>query len=102
MDTDPISPAHGRNLTNDQKDMMDTVNAGIAAAMKATIPGTTTYGIDATSREVIMATQWGKYHTTFLEHGIRVKLHEPIPMLYPNSPVTVELGNHYTIEQGPY
>ena len=94
--------AVGRNPTDDQKDMMDTINAGIAAAMKASVPGTTTHDIDAASREVIMATQWGKYHTPFLGHGIGVKLHEPIPMLYPNSPGTVELGNYYTIEPGLY
>ncbi|MBD3353452.1 MAG: M24 family metallopeptidase [Candidatus Lokiarchaeota archaeon] len=92
----------GRNPTTEQRDMMDTINGGIEEAMKASKPGTATHEVDKASREFIIATKWGKYHTPFLGHGIGVKLHEPIPMLYPNSPGTVELGHYYTIEPGLY
>ena len=92
----------GRNPTNEQIDMMDTINAGIDAAMKASKPGTPTTDIDKASRDVIMATKWGKYHTPFLGHGIGVKLHEPIPLLLPGSPGNVELGHYYSIEPGLY
>jgi Xaa-Pro aminopeptidase len=94
--------AVGRNPTDDQKDMMDTVNNGIAEAMKACKPGTPTHDVDKASRDYIMSTKWGKYHTPFLGHGIGVKLHEPFPMLYPDSTGTVELGNYFTIEPGLY
>jgi Xaa-Pro dipeptidase len=92
----------GRNPTADQKDMMDTINGGIAAAMKALKPGITTHNVDKASRDYILGTKWGKYHTAFLGHGIGVKLHEPTPMLYPGSPGTVEKGYYFSVEPGIY
>ncbi|MHA1341344.1 MAG: M24 family metallopeptidase [Promethearchaeota archaeon] len=92
----------GRNPMDEQKDMIDTINGGIEQALKACKPGTKTHEIDKASRDFIMQTKWGKYHTPFLGHGIGVKLHEPIPMLYPNSPGTVEVGQYFTIEPGLY
>lgn len=92
----------GRNPTEEQEDMMDTINTAIQKAMNAAKPGTSTHDVDKASRDYIMSTKWAKYHTPFLGHGIGVKLHEPIPMLYPNSPGTVELGNYFTIEPGLY
>jgi Xaa-Pro aminopeptidase len=92
----------GREPTSDQKDMIDTINGGIAEALKASKPGIPTTDVDKASRDFIMKTKWGKYHTPFLGHGIGVKLHEPIPMLYPNSPGKLETGHYYTIEPGIY
>ena len=59
--------AVGRNPTADQNDMMDTINGAIAEAMKACKPGTLTTDVDKASRDYIMATKWGKYHTPFLK-----------------------------------
>lgn len=92
----------GRNPTSEQKDMIDTINGGIEEALKSCKPGTNTADVDKASREFIMKTKWGKYHTPFLGHGIGVKLHEPIPMLYPNSSGKLELGHYFTIEPGIY
>jgi Xaa-Pro aminopeptidase len=92
----------GRNPTGDQKDMMDTINNGIAEAFKVCKPGTPTTEVDKASRDSIMKTKWGKYHTPFLGHGIGVKLHEPIPMLYPGSPGVLQQGNYFTVEPGIY
>ncbi len=92
----------GRNPTDEQKDMMDTINTAIKKAMKACKPGTLTRDVDKASRDYIMSTKWGEFHTPFLGHGIGVKLHEPIPMLTPESPGTVEQGHYFTIEPGLY
>ncbi|MHA1898865.1 MAG: M24 family metallopeptidase [Promethearchaeota archaeon] len=92
----------GRNPNDEQKDMMDTINNAIDSAMKAAKPCVKTHDVDKASRDVIMKTQWGKYHTPFLGHGIGFKLHEPIPMLYPNSPGELSKGNYFTIEPGLY
>ena len=94
--------AVGRNPSDDQKDMMHTINSAIQNAMDACTPGTLTKEVDKASRDLIMSTKWGKYHTPFLGHGIGVKLHEPVPMLMPNSSGTVEQGHYFTIEPGLY
>ena len=92
----------GRNPRSDQKDMMDTLNKAVDCALKSLKPGVKTHDVDKASRDSIMATKWGKYHTPFLGHGIGVKLHEPVPMLYPKSPGTVELGHYFSVEPGLY
>jgi len=92
----------GRKPTADQTDMMNTVNSGIAAALKACKPGIATTDVDKASRDTIMKTKWGKYHTPFLGHGIGVKLHEPIPMLYPGSEGKLSQGNYFSVEPGLY
>jgi Xaa-Pro aminopeptidase len=91
-----------RNPSANQKDMMDTINGGINAALKVIKPGIATHNVDKASRDFIMKTKWGKYHTPFLGHGIGVKLHEPIPMLYPGSPGVLAEGNYFTVEPGIY
>ncbi len=92
----------GRHPTAEQKDMMNTINGGIAQALKVAKPGVKTTDVDRASRNFIMNTQWAKYHTPFLGHGIGVKLHESIPMLYPDSPGTLEQGHYFTVEPGIY
>ena len=92
----------GRNPTADQKDQIAAVNGGIAAAMKAIKPGLKTTDGDKASRDFIMKTKWGKYHTPFLGHGIGVKLHEPNPMIYPGSAGSFEQGHYFSVEPGIY
>ena len=92
----------GRNPSEEQENMMNTINTAIQKAINACEPGTATKDVDKASREHIMSTKWGKYHTPFLGHGIGVKLHESIPMLTPDSPGTVEEGHYFTIEPGIY
>lgn len=92
----------GRKPTADQKDMIDTINGGIAEALKTCKPNTPTTKIDQASRDYIMKTKWAKFHTPFLGHGIGVKLHEPTPMLYPGSTGTVQTGHYFSVEPGIY
>jgi len=92
----------GRNPSIEQQDMINTINQAIEEVLKNCKPHEKTQNIYQIAKESITKTKWRKYFTPFLGHGIGVKLHEPIPMFYPNSTGKVDIGHYFTVEPGLY
>jgi Xaa-Pro aminopeptidase len=94
----------GRNPTPAQKDQEDAVNAGISAAFKEMRPGKSWRGAYEASRKAIVEKKQGQYHTSFLGHGIGVKLHEKVPMMHGSidPKFTFQAGNFCSVEPGLY
>jgi Xaa-Pro aminopeptidase len=94
----------GRNPTPAQKDQENAVNAGIEAAIKVMRPGMTWRGAYDASRKAIVDRKQGQYHTSFLGHGIGVKLHERVPMMHGSidPKLKFEAGNYCSVEPGLY
>jgi Xaa-Pro aminopeptidase len=88
--------------TPEQEEMFATLNASIDAACATMVPGCETAAAFWACRDVIAQTPYVQYHTSFLGHGIGVKLHEIPPVMAATSEGMLELGNYVSIEPGLY
>ena len=92
----------GHHPNSDQQELIESINGAINAAVNCCQPGISTRKIVDTANRVIDQTRFAPYHPPFLGHGIGVKLHEPLPMLTPNTFGTMEQGHYFSLEPGIY
>jgi Xaa-Pro aminopeptidase len=94
----------GRNPSKEQQDQEQAVNGGIDAALSVMRPGNSWRKAYDASREAIVSSCFGAYHTPFLGHGIGVKLHEKVPMMTGSTDerFTFEHGHVCSVEPGLY
>lgn len=83
------------------KEVFETVEQAVQAALKAAKPGARARDIDAAARDVITAAGYGELFLHRTGHGLGVDVHEP-PYITATSDVVLEEGNVFSIEPGIY
>ncbi|MRX72271.1 M24 family metallopeptidase [Bacillus lacus] len=89
------------SVSEEQKEIYDTVLKAQKAALKASKPGTVLGDLDATARKVIDDAGYGEYFPHRLGHGLGINVHE-YPSLAQNNKLMLKEGMVYTIEPGIY
>ncbi|MHA1734658.1 MAG: M24 family metallopeptidase [Promethearchaeota archaeon] len=92
----------GREPSEEQARQARVLNEAIDRAIAAVKPGVPCEEADRASREHIVASGLGEWHTPFLGHGIGVKLHEPHPVILPGTTDVFEDGDYFSVEPGLY
>lgn len=83
------------------REVHDTVEAAVAAALAAIRPGIEARAIDMAARDVITAAGYGDYFTHRTGHGLGSEVHEP-PYITSNNPLILEEGMVFTVEPAVY
>ena len=83
------------------KDVFDTVEAAVQAALAAAKPGATAGDIDKAARDVITDAGYGPQFLHRTGHGLGIDVHEP-PYISGGSDHVLEAGNVFSIEPGIY
>lgn len=89
------------DITDQQKEIYDTVLKAQLAAIDASKPGAACSTIDRTARKIIQEAGYGEYFPHRLGHGLGIGVHE-YPSLTETNPLLLERGMVYTIEPGIY
>lgn len=88
-------------VTDEMKEVYNTVLAAQMAAFPLMKPGTPCADADKAARDVIENAGYGKYFGHSLGHGVGVEIHE-MPSVSPRSEAILEEGNVITNEPGIY
>ncbi len=90
-----------RHVTDQQREIYETVLQAEEAAIQASNIGTEVGQIDQTARKVIDDAGYGSYFTHRIGHGLGIEVHE-YPSMHANNTLPLEKGMCYTIEPGIY
>jgi Xaa-Pro aminopeptidase len=83
------------------KEVFETVEAAVQAALAVAKPGVTAGEIDKAARDVITAAGYGPQFLHRTGHGLGIDVHEP-PYIVAGSDHVLEAGNVFSIEPGIY
>ncbi|RWR05331.1 M24 family metallopeptidase [Siminovitchia fortis] len=89
------------DITDEQKNIYETVLKAEEAAVKLTKPGVKARELDQTARNIIQDAGFGKYFTHRLGHGLGISVHE-YPSITETNEMELEPGMIFTIEPGIY
>lgn len=89
------------DISDQQKEIYDTVLKAQLAAIDASKPGAACSEVDLTARNIIRDAGYGEYFPHRLGHGLGIGVHE-YPSLTETNPLLLESGMVYTIEPGIY
>ncbi|MBN2048962.1 MAG: aminopeptidase P family protein [Spirochaetales bacterium] len=85
-----------------QLDIFALVLEAQTAAIRAVGPGVPAGAIDDTARSVIAKEGYAGEFPHITGHGVGFSYHEPLPVLRPDSPDTLEKGMVHSVEPGIY
>ncbi|MFC5602475.1 M24 family metallopeptidase [Sporosarcina koreensis] len=88
-------------VTNQQKEMYETVLAANLAAIGAVEPGVSFSTLDMIARDIITRDGYGEYFTHRLGHGMGMNNHE-YPSIHGLNTDAAQVGMVFTIEPGIY
>lgn len=89
------------DISDNQKDIYDTVLKAQLAAISASKPGITAAEVDLTARNIISDAGYGDYFPHRLGHGLGISVHE-YPSITEANQLPLVTGMVYTIEPGIY
>lgn len=89
------------SITDEQKEIYNTVLAAEQKAIEASTVGTRIGNVDLAARNHIEQAGYGKYFTHRVGHGIGIDVHEH-PSIHSNNELLLQKGMAYTIEPGIY
>ncbi|OSP54131.1 Xaa-Pro peptidase family protein [Pseudoruegeria sp. SK021] len=87
--------------TERYKNVFDTVERAVQAALAAAKPGVKACDVDKAARDVIAAAGYGDKFLHRTGHGLGIDIHEP-PYIAGNSTAVLAKGNVFSIEPGIY
>lgn len=90
-----------QTITDEQRNIYETVYAAEEAAIAASIPGGTVGSIDRTARDIISQAGYGDYFTHRVGHGLGIEAHE-YPSMHGNNELPLKAGMCFTVEPGIY
>ncbi|MFD2627881.1 M24 family metallopeptidase [Oceanobacillus kapialis] len=90
-----------KSITEEQKDIYQTVLTAEQKAVEASKIGTTVGTLDQIARGHIDAAGYGEYFTHRLGHGLGIETHE-YPSMHSKNTLPLNAGMCYTIEPGIY
>ncbi|MCG7408084.1 Xaa-Pro peptidase family protein [Paenibacillus sp. ACRRX] len=88
-------------ISDELKEIYNTVLAANEAAIAAVRPGITYASLDQTARQVITDKGYGPYFSHRLGHGLGIDVHE-YPSIHDQNEALLEPGHVFTIEPGVY
>jgi Xaa-Pro dipeptidase len=88
-------------ISQQLRDVYETVLAANEAAIAATRPGATLASLDRMARELIAGKGYGEYFMHRLGHGLGMEVHE-YPSVHGENQETLRAGMVFTIEPGIY
>jgi Xaa-Pro dipeptidase len=89
------------NISEQQKEIYDTVLKAQLAAISASKPGIAAAKVDLTARSIISEAGFGEFFPHRLGHGLGISVHE-YPSMTETNNLILEEGMVYTIEPGIY
>ncbi|WP_078545109.1 M24 family metallopeptidase [Litchfieldia alkalitelluris] len=89
------------DISEQQKEIYETVLAGQKAAVEASKPGAKIGDIDIAARSIITEAGYGDYFTHRVGHGLGIDVHE-YPSLNSTNTMLLQPGMSYTVEPGIY
>lgn len=89
------------NITDEQKQIYDTVLEAQERAIDASRTGTAVGELDKIARNYITEQGYGEYFTHRLGHGLGIETHE-YPSMHSENTLPIEPGMCFTIEPGIY
>ncbi|MEC5421928.1 Xaa-Pro peptidase family protein [Virgibacillus sp. C22-A2] len=90
-----------KSVTDQQKDIYNTVLAAEQKSIDASQIGTPVGELDLAARNHIEEAGYGKYFTHRIGHGLGIQTHE-YPSMHSNNNLLLKAGMCYTIEPGIY
>ncbi|GAB3791929.1 M24 family metallopeptidase [Virgibacillus kimchii] len=90
-----------KSITEDQRNIYETVLAAEKKAIEAAQIGTAVGKLDQTARDHIESAGYGEYFTHRIGHGLGIETHE-YPSMHGNNTLALEAGMSFTIEPGIY
>ncbi|SHF79611.1 M24 family metallopeptidase [Ornithinibacillus halophilus] len=90
-----------KSITEEQREIYDTVLKAQMASLEASKPGTRIGDLDIAARDVITEAGYGEYFPHRIGHGMGINVHEFPSMSHLNDG-TLKEGMVYTIEPGIY
>ncbi|MGP7818452.1 M24 family metallopeptidase [Niallia sp. 01092] len=88
-------------VSDQQKEIYDTVLKAQLAAIEASKPGVACKTVDLAARQAIRNGGYGEYFPHRLGHGLGISVHE-FPSLTETNPLVLQEGMVFTIEPGIY
>jgi Xaa-Pro dipeptidase len=88
-------------ISQQLRDVYETVRAANEAAIAAVRPGATLASLDCTARDLIAGKGYGEYFMHRLGHGLGMEVHE-YPSVHGENQETLRAGMVFTIEPGIY
>lgn len=89
------------NITDEQKQIYDTVLGAQERAINASKAGTAVGELDKVARNYITEQGYGEYFTHRLGHGLGIETHE-YPSMHSENTLPIQSGMCFTIEPGIY
>lgn len=90
-----------KSITEEQKNIYETVLAAERKAINAAQIGTAVGQLDKAARDHIDNNGYGEYFTHRIGHGLGIETHE-YPSMHSNNTLTLKAGMSFTIEPGIY